>query len=820
MPFDALTRPLLLDARLTEYLAAKGIGAVRKGVPLKGALSLKDGGETQPFLVLSERGLFLAGVAGAGVGQVEDALRAGLRYEEAVFGDTLVVGARAFGVPPGRGEDVRQLIGLARASPPSTPDYGGLWEARHIGELGALEARFFAGFLEKGEALLAWLETAATVEVPSPVAARRAPVRFCLTDRRAALIALSPFGDAVVTPLLGNALEVQRAIGRDAVCVGDVRFTVPLLLEGLYQELAPVLVRSPDARALEVARLNLLFAGKRKAPKEAARALLLRGVARRDPAAIVIAAALGEALALGEEARAGPVALTAALEKAAKGGLGRLWRAFRLPIEVGLSWLEALLTAGDVARKDAVELHAVLRDARLEATPDRFAQAAIDLVYAEHLLEAGREQEAQGVLEARLGALPSEELLDLLPRKDEDLTAGGGGQRFRVQILEHLVEARGIPGEQDAGTLAALARLEPLVPARLEAVVHLGEGHAKEAARQVLSVFERGGLAPLARDVDDAPHAEVAPLSKAALFERLQHPAAREGHPLGKLQGFLGSVRAPDHSALVDYCERLERDSAAQRALADASFVLGVPSVGGFVSRGDKAIGVRAYEGTTPFLLVGGRHLDPEGDFSMHPWELRFAIAAEVAHLRFRHTRATQSEVWAGAFEKGRFGFEVLFGLLPALKGVEVIDKVWEIIEGYKKGPIGRVVHGVDVAERAVTKARGKRTRQPAPPREQLVAAPNEKLVAAHRVMQLTADRAGLLLSSDLGAAVRSMFLSSHTYRPELPVAERHGLLATLSRRDDDEEMVFQDLAVRVAALVAFYLSDDYSRLVAALVPA
>jgi hypothetical protein len=89
----------------------------------------------------------------------------------------------------------------------------------------------------------------------------------------------------------------------------------------------------------------------------------------------------------------------------------------------------------------------------------------------------------------------------------------------------------------------------------------------------------------------------------------------------------------------------------------------------------------------------------------------------------------------------------------------------------------------------------------------------DRRLIAAHRVMQITADRAGLVLCGDLGAAVRSMFLTQSRLRPGLAVAERQGLSEALGRTDALGAPLLGDLAVRIAALAAFWISDDYARL-------
>jgi hypothetical protein len=106
----------------------------------------------------------------------------------------------------------------------------------------------------------------------------------------------------------------------------------------------------------------------------------------------------------------------------------------------------------------------------------------------------------------------------------------------------------------------------------------------------------------------------------------------------------------------------------------------------------------------------------------------------------------------------------------------------------------------------------------PAPPRgEDVLGAVQEDLVAAARVMQLTADRAGLVVNGDLASSLRSMLLVRPNHKPELELAERDGVDALLSQRDSEGRMAHEDLGVRIAALVSFYLSDDYARLRSAI---
>ena len=156
------------------------------------------------------------------------------------------------------------------------------------------------------------------------------------------------------------------------------------------------------------------------------------------------------------------------------------------------------------------------------------------------------------------------------------------------------------------------------------------------------------------------------------MTEVLRHPLTREDSPLlSKLQTLLAMVPVPDYSVLRDYCERLtpQRQSYAVDALGDARALLGLSGVEAYVSRGLKGVGMRAYEGQPPFILIGGQHLDPATPYYLPARELRFAVGAELAHLRYGHHRVTANEVWSGAMSKGKEGLGLAMGMLPVLKG-------------------------------------------------------------------------------------------------------------------------------------------------------
>ena len=62
------------------------------------------------------------------------------------------------------------------------------------------------------------------------------------------------------------------------------------------------------------------------------------------------------------------------------------------------------------------------------------------------------------------------------------------------------------------------------------------------------------------------------------------------------------------------------------------------------------------------------------------------------------------------------------------------------------------------------------------------------------------------------------MFLTSKRYYTELAVVEKYGLRDFLLKKNEDDSFQHQDFAIRLANLFAFYLSDEYDKVVDVLV--
>lgn len=856
-----------------------GKGELLDELRLNGEVSIGRDRSSSTSLCLTTTGLYLV-LLRASSDDVIDLLGPDrrLRYRSQLLGDRLEIEPGGgepktdhwtLSVPWRRGEQAQRIIALARirrafglthplgrgAHERAIDDADGpwAWSGPLVDELDPILRAWLYSWLDADERLLACTPTDADHRFDSPVLGDiDAPIWLVITERRQGLVALSPVGDPWSLVLPDVALEVvsskmvSTTVGRSLLKVDGRELPIGLGDDKLFIELAALVGLRGDDRLRAVARALWLRDPSGAVATRAA--AILDELAPRDPFAVLARALLVDPHALPHARRAlaagaellgrdrppSQFVQTDVLELATRAlesplpdpvfdALRELganadartaqklvdwWREWELGPELGELLVEHLCEQGRAGLELALPLHEQLRPLLLAKLDDDPEDAALlDFVYVEHLLALGRAEPALELLASRRRALPSEQLQDLLPPSPTR-----GGQQIRIELYELAASAHEQLGDGHVTALAELARLQPLVRERVEQLIsrlrerddvgtQAGADSLLVRAQRVRELLDDAGFSSDLAVGETSELRRVRALDEPQI-ELLRHPAARVDGVLGRLQGALAKVVVPDCSVLKSYCERanLARNPALARALTDATVVLGLGGVEVFVSRGDKAVGLRAYEGGTSFLLIGGDHVSPGSDAFLDEGPLRFAVAAELAHLRYAHSRVTNNEVWAGTVDLGLTGLGMLIAAAPMLKGLKAPAK-----------------HLLDkVGAPAITRWRKKLEGRDA----LSLANDNSQIIAAQRVMQLSADRAGLLVCGDPRAAIRAMFAVHPGHLSSWPLVGSHGLRTALTRelRDADEHDRLEDLAVRVAALLSFYLSDEYALLRRAIV--
>lgn len=475
-------------------------------------------------------------------------------------------------------------------------------------------------------------------------------------------------------------------------------------------------------------------------------------------------------------------------------------RCFSQPWPAG-GWFAQLAQHWPAARRD--ELVSML-DQLAKRMPSPARSDSLEASLAAQCVMALLFQEAKALERA---SACMQQLLDALPAVNElELFWGEEDEHAPLRHLLDLLSARQlsvwpIGAKARAPILALRAELHPLSDEAL--AQWLVSPELDEALRRRLGALHEQ-LLSIYRTPSSVsatiPNKISNSLSSHQIDTQLSHPAARASRT-ASFQALLAKIEPPDLLSLKKYCDP-GNEALLRTELQLAADVFGEQAPDLFLSRGEHSIGMQVHEGEPSFLLVGGEHRDPGSPAFLTVPELRFALGAELAHLYLGHSRVTSQQVWSGAFDKGKATLDVLSGLVPLLGSFP-----WGQRLGRWTGVLdNKLLSG------SVRKLREYFGQEEADAPE-LTLDRSVGLIAAHRMMQLSADRAGLLLSGSFEASILSMWKLRPQSLNYLESLRSEGLSQTLHRMKVGGVDAWRALSCRAGALAVFYWSEEYRNL-------
>jgi hypothetical protein len=614
-----------------RHVQKEGHGVVHRCLPLKGELTLPDGAVAPPFLLQTAKGVWV-GAATAAVGKVYDLLGAVPQgYEERLLGDTLTVGLLEFGVPYGKGAEVKQAIGLGRilAGSPQAPISADLSpDGPWLDELSPLERAWIAARLAPDEPLLAVVHTQATAS-PSRSLLRKASaqLRVVLTRDRALLLGVSPVGDLIERPLPEAPLRFGDPQSRRELLVDGEVIKLSAAAGARLGLLGELFGLSGRARLREAARL---------AHRSGARPA--RGFAERllaplqdDPVDVLFAITVRGEDATDAERQRGAAAAVQSWW-AARAGADEL-TAWGAGWEPGLPQLRAALDAAlhiaasaPEAAAWALPLHQCLRNRVVSESEDKLQRSLADLALAEHLVIVGQGAEADRLLRARRDSLP--------PELGPDAPTPTAGLSGHERLLRLQIAAQGGAAQAEIGLVAALVALHPTEPEGLAALAARG-GPALSARAAELLALLRG--APLEA-------AELAPGGAAqggwsdGLRALLLPAAARAGGHLRRSIAALETLAPTDAGALPQFLEAPPEAEPLYAEVGALAALFGLPAPALRVAGGARSWTAQVFERPELTLIVGASWRGAS------PAARRAALARALGAAALQLGRATEED--------------------------------------------------------------------------------------------------------------------------------------------------------------------------------
>jgi len=644
--------------------------------------------------------------------------------------------------------------------------------------------------------------------------------KYFLTSEKSELILLNENNEIeTVIDLSNQNMTVVNEFGKNPVKIGDNEWLSTRSNENLYKEIKDFVDLEKYSRTYEIARLNWVNKEKDKVSNEFAREIIKKLLTlREDPfdefslfyMDIAFIDRQEVIVKFTNDENLIRIIKKILITENTDNKLVSWFEKWKISAIDSIALMQVLLKVAEenIEFNRILLFHKKVREQFINKEKDTVNKIIFDLDYCKHLIKCNEKKEAISILEKRLAELPDESLLDLLPSKNTDLTGKSSGQALKISVLELLANAH--DKEKSASTLLQLTMLQPLSIKRIEKLVEVSTSELQIRTKLIQQLLEPETISKNEKIYIDEKYNT---LEFKNIENRLQHPAARKGGSFSALQTWLATVKIPDFSMIKSYSEPLNTKNYPEinNIVTDIKVAFNLEGLETFISRGDKSVGITSFEATIPFLIIGGEHLNPESQYYLTLSEIKFAIGLELAHLYFKHSRITSTDVWRGTMEKSIFVVDALLSVLPV---VGILGKSFGYFEKLKS--FASLLQKSEKLTNITSKSQIvlNSTNQAVNVYKNVIKKDNiekeQEFLAISRLMQLTADRAGLLFCGDIKSALRAIFLTAKKNAVELPTIERYGLEKFILKQDSEENFVNQEISLRIANLFSFYLSDDY----------
>ncbi len=465
--------------------------------------------------------------------------------------------------------------------------------------------------------------------------------------------------------------------------------------------------------------------------------------------------------------------------------------------------------------KDSLKIISPFYDAHrkkfLKKNKEAIDRTVFDIRYAEFLKKSGKNRKAKSVLNNLLKHLPDESVSGLVPNENLNWLSDKSGPLLKITVLDLLAEIKG--KENASAEIKKMAYLQPLNEKRIEKLLSVKDKAIRSRAEAAYAIFKGNEFSAEDKDLCTS---DYTPLPDSLINKRIRHTSFTKKTTLYSFQKWISKIAEEDYFALKNYSERVRPEEHGElfRMLSNTFEVFGLNNVEFFISKGERNKEIIGYEGNPPFLLIGSVFLDETSPFYMNMNELQYAVAAEAAHIYFKHTKLTSKDVWRGLVSKGSLFADTALTLIPAagfltknLKNIPKLNLLTNLFQHTASGIAG----GKTAYETAMrfSEYYGKKEK----PGEEK----QNNLIAVSRLMQYTADRAGLLLCGNLKSAVKNVLLSQDFENNPFDEIEKTSLKEFLLKQNSDGTYKNNKTAARIANLYSFWFSEDYELLRKAL---
>ncbi len=446
---------------------------------------------------------------------------------------------------------------------------------------------------------------------------------------------------------------------------------------------------------------------------------------------------------------------------------------------------------------DLFEIHSEIRKEYHQKNKDLYARLFFDTGYCKHLIRMQKTKEAAEIISENISQIPDESIWDLLPTENRQLQEQNG-QILRISYMEMLLKIK--ENKEKNQTAMQLLMLQPF---NLALAAQNGEfSHKAQKISQLLQGHVPENL-PL--------YSPVHAILDEKLQKKIEHPLSSKNKLITQIQTWLAEHKETPVDVIKKYGEPFDTQKypLQQAILENLKSFFDIPKLDVFVVYGEKAAEITAFEDKIPFLTIGHTFLLPDSELLYSDLEFTFAMAAELSNLYIKSTFITSSDVWKGAAKKGLYLADTLLSIIPAvgiltqsLQHIQKLDKLVGLIQRIEKlKHLGK--SGLDIIQQLQKLKLYK-------PNE---AEPITEILLSSRLLRINADRMGLLACGSISHSLSAILKQHQNYSDMKSNINNSSLLVFLNEKDKKGDWKHIELAIRIAALFSFFLSEEYEQL-------
>ncbi len=473
-----------------------------------------------------------------------------------------------------------------------------------------------------------------------------------------------------------------------------------------------------------------------------------------------------------------------------------------------LAELIARLAENKTQKIAIADFYTQMRELFVKEAQDAISVQLFDIRYAVFLIETDQINPAVKLLKENRNDCPDESVANLVTWAK---TAPGGtqtGTLLRVRIAETLTKA----GFETEKNIESLTLMQPLNQQRLKNLSELKSAKNSLKAGQLHNILTTEAAHP---PIQPPEFAET--ISASLDKNLLTHPFLRKNGAFSDIPKWVSKMKQADNSDLKTFGTIISESNHNQvfTIVNKLKKYFNMPDIEAYIAGGTKGNQIVGYESVPSFIMIGEQFVNPTSPLMLSEQELTAAIASELSLIKHNFHRITSSEHWQNAADNDTLFIDNLCAEFhPASLPDHIAENINRHLDFQNAVNSERTANSsgdIFGCVQAVAKFYANTTTQS---KTDLV---YYKMLAVMRLLTANADRYALIFTNDISVVMASVLKSVRGYNSVLAEYQQNTLAEILDKADSKGQFLRQQLALRIAELFRFYLSDEYDKILSEL---